>query len=525
MALAPLIYTLWQRILRFDPDTPLWPNRNRFVLSNGHASMLLYAVLYLAGVKAAKLANGRQPAGVSLDDIKRFRQSGSACPGHPEYGLTAGLEITTGPLGQGCGNSVGMALAGRWLAQRYNRPAGAIFDYRVYAICSDGDIMEGVASEAASLAGHQRLGNLCWIYDNNRISIEGHTDLALSEDVAGRFRAYGWRIARVADVNDIDALAQALDRAKADPSAPSLIIVNSHIGFGAPHKQDTSAAHGEPLGEGEVRLAKRSYGWPEDAKFLVPDGVRKNFEAGGGARGRRQRQDWDRLWANYRRQYPDRRARALRPKAIDYIDCGTSGGVWGLERGYSLMIGGAKDAVERLDPIFSALAPGKGAIAATPGRGDRDPRVERGYMHCGPSGAGRCVKMIHNGIEYGLMQAYAEGFNILRGAASDHLPKEQRFHLDLADIAEAWRRGSVISSWLLDLTAMALAEDPGLTRCIGNVEDSGEGRWTVHTVPAEVLSAALYARFPSCEQADFADKILSAMRNKFGGHLERGGAP
>jgi transketolase len=301
MALAPLIYTLWQRILRFDPDTPLWPNRDRFVLSNGHASMLLYAVLYLAGVKAAKLAKGRQAAGVSLDDIKRFRQIGSACPGHPEYGLTAGLETTTGPLGQGCGNSVGMALAGRWPAQRYNRPAGAIFDYRVYAIYSDGDIMEGVASEAAALAGHQRLGNLCWIYDNNR--------------------AHGWRIARVTDVNDIDALAQALDRAKADPSAPSLIIVNSHIGFGAPHKQATSAAHGEPLGEGEVRLVKRSYGWPEDAKFLVPDGVRKNLEAGGGARGRRQRQDWDRLWASYRRQYPDRRARALRPKGIDYIDC------------------------------------------------------------------------------------------------------------------------------------------------------------------------------------------------------------
>jgi 6-phosphogluconate dehydrogenase len=225
-----------------------------------------------------------------------------------------------------------------------------------------------------------------------------------------------------------------------------------------------------------------------------------------------------------------RRAKALKAKGIDYIDCGTSGGVWGLERGYSLMIGGAKDAVERLDPIFSALAPGKGAIAATPGRGDRDPRVERGYMHCGPSGAGRFVKMVHNGIEYGLMQAYAEGFNILRGAASDHLPKEQRFHLDLADIAEVWRRGSVISSWLLDLAAMALAEDPGLTRYAGVVEDSGEGRWTVHTaveeaVPAEVLSAALYARFRSREQADFADKILSAMRNKFGGHLERAGAP
>jgi transketolase len=312
MALAPLIYTLWQRVLRYDPDKPLWPNRDRFVLSNGHASMLLYAVLHLAGVKAAKLANGRQAVPVSLEDIKRFRQIGSACPGHPEYGLTAGVETTTGPLGQGCGNSVGMALAGRWLAQRYNRPANTIFDYQVYAICSDGDMMEGVASEAASFAGHQRLGNLCWIYDCNRISIEGHTDLAFSEDVAGRFRAYGWQVAHVADVNDVEALARALEGAKADDSAPSLIIVNSHIGFGAPNKQDTSAAHGEPLGEEEVRLAKRSYGWPEDAKFLVPEGVREHFEAGCGARGRRLSQDWDRRWADYRRQYPDLADQVLR---------------------------------------------------------------------------------------------------------------------------------------------------------------------------------------------------------------------
>jgi transketolase len=312
MALAPLIYTLWQRVLRYDPDQPLWPNRDRFVLSNGHASMLLYAVLHLAGVKAAKLANGRQAVPVSLEDIKRFRQIGSACPGHPEYGLTAGVETTTGPLGQGCGNSVGMALAGRWLAQRYNRPANTIFDYQVYAICSDGDMMEGVASEAASFAGHQRLGNLCWIYDCNRISIEGHTDLAFSEDVAGRFRAYGWQVAHVADVNDVEALARALEGAKADDSAPSLIIVNSHIGFGAPNKQDTSAAHGEPLGEEEVRLAKRSYGWPEDAKFLVPEGVREHFEAGCGARGRRLSQDWDRRWADYRRQYPDLADQVLR---------------------------------------------------------------------------------------------------------------------------------------------------------------------------------------------------------------------
>jgi 6-phosphogluconate dehydrogenase len=220
-----------------------------------------------------------------------------------------------------------------------------------------------------------------------------------------------------------------------------------------------------------------------------------------------------------------RRAAMLKAKGIDYIDCGTSGGVWGLERGYSLMIDGAKDAIERLDPIFSALAPGKGEIAATPGRQGRDPRVERGYMHCGPSGAGRFVKMVHNGIEYGLMQAYAEGLNMLRGAAADHLPEEQRFQLDVADVAEVWRWGSVISSWLLDLTAMALAEDPGLAHYAGVVEDSGAGRWTVNAaveeaVPAEVLSAALYARFRSREEHGFADKLLSAMRNKFGGHVE-----
>jgi 6-phosphogluconate dehydrogenase len=220
-----------------------------------------------------------------------------------------------------------------------------------------------------------------------------------------------------------------------------------------------------------------------------------------------------------------RRAQLLKAKGIHYIDCGTSGGVWGLDRGYSLMIGGDKEAVDRLDPIFAALAPGTGDIPATPDRKGRDPRVERGYMHCGPSGAGRFVKMIHNGIEYGLMQAYAEGFNILRGAASEELPEEQRYQLDLPDIAEVWRRGSVIGSWLLDLTAMALAEDPKLSRYSGFVEDSGEGRWTINAaieeaVPADVLSAALYARFRSREQENFSDKLLSAMRNKFGGHVE-----
>jgi 6-phosphogluconate dehydrogenase len=224
-----------------------------------------------------------------------------------------------------------------------------------------------------------------------------------------------------------------------------------------------------------------------------------------------------------------RRARTLKAKGIHYIDCGTSGGVWGLERGYCLMIGGEKEIADHLDPIFSALAPGAGHIPVTPGRDGRDPRVERGYVHCGPAGAGRLVKMIHNGIEYGLMQAYAEGFNILRGAASDKLPADERYRLDLPDIAEVWRRGSVIGSWLLDLTSIALAEDPELNRYSGFVDDSGEGRWTImaaieEAVPADVLSAALYARFRSREKESFSDKLLSAMRHEFGGHVEPGKA-
>jgi transketolase len=306
MALAPVGYTLWQNFLRFNPDDPLWPNRDRFVLSNGHASMLLYALLHLCGVKAvdAKYERLDEPA-VTLDDIKRFRQIGSRCPGHPEYHLTSGVETTTGPLGQGCGNSVGMAIAGRWLAQHFNRPDFPVFDYDVYALCSDGDMMEGVSSEAASLAGHQMLGNLCWIYDSNRITIEGHTDLAFSDDVAARFLSYGWNVERVGDANDRQRLAQALGTFKQTGDVPTLIIVESHIGYGAPHKHDTSAAHGEPLGEEEIRLAKRSYGWPEDAKFRVPDGVREHFQDGIGRRGRRIQEEWSTLFASYRKKYPD----------------------------------------------------------------------------------------------------------------------------------------------------------------------------------------------------------------------------
>ncbi len=306
MAMAPVIFTLWQSFLRFDPEDPIWPNRDRFVLSVGHASMLLYAMLHLTGVKAVNAQYERLgELSVTLDDIKRFRQLDSKCTGHPEYHLTSGVETTTGPLGQGCATSVGMAIAGKWAAQHFNRPDFAIFDHDVYVLCGDGDMMEGVASEAASLAGHLMLGNLCWIYDNNRVTIEGHTDLAFSEDVGARFLAYGWNVSRVGDANDAARLAQAIETFRGTGDVPTLIIVDSHIGYGAPHKHDTSAAHGEPLGEEEVRLTKRRYGWPEDAKFLVPDGVREHFRAGIGERGRRLREAWLARLKTYRALYPD----------------------------------------------------------------------------------------------------------------------------------------------------------------------------------------------------------------------------
>jgi transketolase len=306
MALAPVAYTLWQSFLRFDPEDPIWPNRDRFVLSNGHASMLLYALLHLAGVRAVDREYRRlaEPA-VSLDDIKRFRQVDSRCPGHPEYHLTTGVETTTGPLGQGCATSVGMAIGGRWLARRFNRPDFTVFDYDIFTLCGDGDMMEGVTSEAASLAGHLKLANLCWIYDSNHVTIEGHTDLAFSEDVAARFMAYGWHVRRLSDANDTAGLAHCLASFRQTHDQPSLIVVESHIGYGAPNKQDTSAAHGEPLGEEEVRLAKRSYGWPEDAKFLVPEGVREHFNGGIGARGLKLREAWEAQFARYHDAHPD----------------------------------------------------------------------------------------------------------------------------------------------------------------------------------------------------------------------------
>ena len=306
MAMAPVAYTLWQRFLRFDPEDPIWPNRDRFVLSIGHASTLLYSLLHLAGVKAVNAQYERRgELSVSLEDIKKFRQLDSKCPGHPEYRWTSGVETTTGPLGQGVATSVGMAIASRWMAAHFNRPGFPMFGYDVYALAGDGCMMEGVASEAASLAGHLRLSNLCWIYDNNKITIEGHTEWAFSEDVATRFIAYGWNVTRVGDANDLAMLERAFRTFKTTTDRPTLVIVDSHIAWGSPNKQDTHAAHGEPLGEEEVRLTKRNYGWPEDAQFLVPDGVREHFAAGIGARGGAARAAWMELFARYRNQYPE----------------------------------------------------------------------------------------------------------------------------------------------------------------------------------------------------------------------------
>ncbi len=305
MALAPLVYTLWNRVMRFDPKDPIWPNRDRFVLSNGHASMLLWSVLHLTGVEAvnADYETVGKPS-VTLDDIRRFRQLGSKAPGHPEYHFVSGVETTTGPLGQGIATSVGMAIAQKWLAARYNKPGFDIFDYDVYAVCGDGCLMDGVGSEAASLAGHLGLDSLCWVYDNNHITIEGSTQIAFTEDVAARFMGYGWNVLRVGDANDVERIEHALSVFRTTRGRPTLVILDSHIGYGSPNRQDTAAAHGDPLGEDEIRLTKRAYGWPEDAKFLVPDGVREHFASGIGARGAAARSAWTTLFASYRAQYP-----------------------------------------------------------------------------------------------------------------------------------------------------------------------------------------------------------------------------
>jgi transketolase len=306
MGLAPLVYVIWNEVMRFDPQDPIWPNRDRFVLSNGHASMLLWSVLHLTGTRAVNAQYERpgEPA-VTVDDIRHFRQLGSKAPGHPEYHLVSGVEATTGPLGQGIANSVGMAIARKWLASRYNKPGFDLFDYNIYAVCGDGCLMEGVGSEAASLAGHLALDDLCWIYDNNHITIDGNTRIAFTEDVAARFLAYHWNVLRVSDANDLESIEEALGVFRKTKDRPTLIILDSHIGYGSPHKIDTSAAHGEPLGEDEVRLVKRAYHWPENAEFLVPEGVMEHFADGIGQRGGKARRDWEAMFAKYREHFPD----------------------------------------------------------------------------------------------------------------------------------------------------------------------------------------------------------------------------
>lgn len=324
MGLAPVVYSLWQHYLRYDTADPTWPNRDRFVLSAGHASMLLYATLHLAGVRLVN-AKGEltNDLAVSMEDIKRFRQIDSRTPGHPESHLTTGVETTTGPLGQGAGNSVGMAIAGKWLGENYNKPGFDIFDFDVYAVCGDGDLMEGVACEAASLAGHLKLSNLCWIYDNNRVTLDGPAEWSFSEDVATRFAGYGWNVTHVSDANDLDMLARAYENFLKTNDRPTLIIVNSHIGYGSPHKQDTYEAHGEPLGEAEVKLVKKNYGWPEDAKFLVPDGVYDQFKNGVGRRGAQAHTAWQTGFDEYKKQFPqlaDQIGRILTGKLPDGWD-------------------------------------------------------------------------------------------------------------------------------------------------------------------------------------------------------------
>ena len=305
MGLAPVAYTLWQNVLRYDPAEPRWPGRDRFVLSVGHASMLLYSLIYLTGVREVNEGGEEGAASLSMADLQQFRQMSSKTPGHPEYRFTSGVETTTGPLGQGCGNSVGMAMAERWMADRYNKSGFTLYDYHVYVLCGDGDMMEGVASEAASVAGHLGLSNLTWIYDSNRISIEGSTELAFIENTHKRFEAYGWAVSEVPDANDTALIQQRLEEARAVTDRPTMIVVHSQIGYGAPHKAGTKEAHGEPLGDDEIKGAKRAYGFPEDKQFFVPDGVMQNFAAGIGKRGAGLRRDWYELFERYRTEYPE----------------------------------------------------------------------------------------------------------------------------------------------------------------------------------------------------------------------------
>jgi len=420
MALAPVVYALWQRRLRFDPEDPIWPNRDRFVLSVGHASMLLYSLLYLTGVKAVNAEYERlgKPS-VTLDDIRCFRQLESRCPGHPEYRWTSGVETTTGPLGQGVATSVGMAIAGRWLADHFNRPGFQVFDYDVYALAGDGCMMEGVSSEAASLAGHLRLSNLCWIYDNNRITIEGNTSLAFSEDVATRFLAYGWNVTRVGDANDLEMLDRAFETFEQTHDRPTLIIVDSHIAYGAPTKQDTSAGHGEPLGEEEIRSAKRYYGWPEDAKFLVPDEVRQHFQEGIGARGRADREAWTASFEAYSREYPELADQLERIQARRLPDGWDAGlpvfppdpkGVAGRDASAAVLNAVAK-AVPWLLGGSADLAPSTKTRLTFEGAGDLTPDTPGGRnLHFGVRE--HAMAAVLNGLSLTKLRPYGSGFLI-----------------------------------------------------------------------------------------------------------------
>ncbi len=425
MAMAPVVYCLWDRFLRFDPEDPIWPNRDRFVLSAGHASMLLYSMLHLTGVKAVdpQYEVLGQPA-VTLEDIRHFRQLGSKCPGHPEYRMVSGIETTTGPLGQGVATSVGMAIASQWMASYFNRPGFELFDFRVYALAGDGCMMEGISNEAASVAGHLGLSNLCWIYDNNHITIEGNTALAFSDDVATRFLGYHWNVLRVGDANSMESLDRALRSARETRDRPTLIIVDSHIAYGAPHKHDTSAAHGEPLGEDEVRGAKRSYGWPEDAHFLVPDDVRQHFAQAMRTRGRQMRAAWNARLTEYRRSYPDLADQLERmqrrelpagwdaelpsykadPKGIASRDC--SGQVLNaLARRIPWLIGGAAD-----------LAPSTKTRLTFDGAGDFEAEDRHGRnFHFGIRE--HAMAAILNGLSLSKVRPFGSGFLIF----SDYL--------------------------------------------------------------------------------------------------------
>ena len=288
MALSPLGHLLWSEVMKFNPQNPDWVNRDRFVLSCGHACMLKYSFLYLTGYD------------ISLQDLKDFRQLHSITAGHPEYGLTPGIEVTTGPLGQGFANGVGMAIAQQYMAARYNQPDFNIFDYRIYAICSDGDLMEGVTAEAASLAGHLGLGNMIYFYDNNHITIEGSTDLAFEEDVSKRFEAYGWHVHNLPDINDLDALSQAIKTAQQETDRPSLIKVTSIIGYGSPNKQNSATAHGSPLGKDELRLVKENFGFDPDKNFIVPEEV-LDFYRKAGEKSAKNEEDWNELYKNYKK--------------------------------------------------------------------------------------------------------------------------------------------------------------------------------------------------------------------------------